>query len=275
MTSQPMNTRLRSITGSIVGAAMAMLLCVPAAAQNCQSELAAVQDLTKKTRDLAQLVRDAEEEIDRNTLLINDIFMLLAVLYFDEPPRDDLDGKPGYFIAWERAIEIWVGGAIARLVDQRRQAAAAGTLALRQYTNTRALLQDARLKYNECLARVAPPPPPPPPPPPQPPPVSGDGQICAITYRGWSIKEGRTSTMVVSPGHACSRTIGISTGQRLNGVVVTSAPRNGRATVSGFTVTYRSNGGYRGTDTFTTTVNSISTQGNQRSATIIWEVTVH
>jgi hypothetical protein len=97
-----------------------------------------------------------------------------------------------------------------------------------------------------------------------------------VRYLGWAATEGpRTSTIVVSSGHPCSRRVGINaTKGTLHGVVVTSPPRNGRATMGGTTVTYRSNTGFRGTDTFITTVYSSNKKGTRHNTQIIWAVTV-
>jgi hypothetical protein len=275
--------RLPAVTRGVVGAAIVTLLCFPAAAQNCQSERTAVNDLAAKTRDLARLVRAAEAEADRMIELISDNLIVVAVLVSEEGEVErDLDSEEGArrFVTWTQTAQyFWIS---FRLMEQRRkQAAAAGLIALRQYTNMRALLLEARLQLSRCEERVARPTPPTTDPQPQPPPPgpgagdAGAGEICAVKYHGWSVKEGtKQSEIVVSSGHACSRKIGIDTSGALLGLAVTSAPGNGRATVSGFTVTYRSNQGFRGKDTFTTTVQVRGKQGRQRSATIVWDVTV-
>jgi hypothetical protein len=273
--------RLPAVTRGVVGAAIVALLCLPAAAQNCQSERTAVNDLAAKTRDLARLVRAAEAEADRIMEALSDSMIFGLILGQDEPEVEtSSDAGALRHVVWVKTLTFIIS-AIRLMEERRQQAAAAGLIALRQYTNMRALLLEARLQLSRCEERVARPTPPTTDPQPQPPPPgpgagdAGAGEICAVKYRGWSTKEDtKQSEIVVSSGHACSRKIGIVTSGALLGLAVTSAPGYGRATVSGFTVTYRSNQGFRGKDTFTTTVQVRNKQGRQRSATIVWDVTV-
>src|SRR5687767_9345480 len=77
--------RLPAVTRGVVGAAIVALLCLPAAAQNCQSERTAVNDLAAKTRDLARLVRAAEAEADRIMEALSDSMIFGLILGQDEP----------------------------------------------------------------------------------------------------------------------------------------------------------------------------------------------
>lgn len=98
-------------------------------------------------------------------------------------------------------------------------------------------------------------------------------RVCQIEGR-WRIGQERQLTMRVSSGHRCGAEPDDKR-HSVNSVAVSSAPRNGKASVSGKSMYYQSNPGFRGSDSFSLTIRGQDRKsGATGSGTVIVKVAV-
>jgi hypothetical protein len=81
------------------------------------------------------------------------------------------------------------------------------------------------------------------------------GASCAVARFGFLANQVSQATMVAPSGRTCRIVLNAGGRSRFDSARIVSRPRNGTATASTIAVTYQSKPGYKGTDSFSFSVN--------------------